>query len=262
MSSTVGKALEMLNLFSLSRPEIGLSEFARLAQQDKATTHRMLGVLARHGFVEQNVASKLYRLGAANLRLARTREASFPVAAIIQPVLQDLSELTGETVHASLVAGHALATIGMVASRKAIHVTMGPGDSLPFHATASGIAILAYLPDEQVEAILQNRLSPYTDHTPIHLPDVMKLVQQARMRGYAVAEQSYESDVTGIAAPLFSADAMAFGAIAVATPAHRMNREVRASTIRAVLDAATLVTRRTGSEPPQHFMLNLRKVAA
>jgi IclR family transcriptional regulator, acetate operon repressor len=262
VSSTVNKALEFLGLFNQTRPEIGLSEMARLADIDKATTHRMLVSLAKHGLVEQNLTSRLYRLGAGTLRLARMREASFPISAIVEPILQELAAQTGETVHASLVAGNALATVGLVASHKAIHVTMGPGDSLPFHATASGIAVLAFLPASRADAILKSKLPAYTMHAPTLSQNILKTVNQVRLRGYAVAEQSFESDVIGIAAPFFSEGGIACGAVAVATPAHRVNRAVRANTIRAVLAAAISLTRKTGVEPPESFVASCRKVAA
>lgn len=262
MSSTVHKALELLGLFNQAKTEIGLSEMARLAETDKATTHRLLTTLSKHGLVEQNIRSKLYRLGAGTLRLARMREASFPISELIDPALKDLAAKTGETVHASLIAGNTLATISMIESQKAIHVSMGAGDSLPFHATASGIAILGFLPEERAVAILKSNSSAYTKHTPTQYQDLLKLANQARARGYAVAEQSYESDVIGIASPFFSADGMVCGAVAVATPSHRVNRDVRAATIRAVFETAISVTWKMGAEPPAHFASSFRKVAA
>jgi IclR family transcriptional regulator, acetate operon repressor len=262
VSLTVNKALELLNHFSQSKPEIGLSDMARLAGCDKATTHRLLTTLAVHGLVEQSSTSKLYRLGAGTLRLARMREASFPLSSAVDPILQELSNKTGETVHASLIAGHSLATVGLITSPKAIHVTMGAGDSLPFHATASGISILAYLPDDQSAYILRNNLAAYTKHTLTQSQDVARQVQLARQRGYAVSEQSFEADVIGIASPFFSADAAVQGAMAVATPAHRMTRDVKSATIRAVCEAALAVTHKFGAEPPPQFAASLRRLAA
>ena len=110
---TVDKALTLLDYFSDRRPAIGLSELARLAGMDKATVHRMATALANHGFLEQDPLTKSYRLGAGILRLARLREACFPVEAIIEPILKALSEETGETAHASLLAGMKLATVGV-----------------------------------------------------------------------------------------------------------------------------------------------------
>jgi IclR family transcriptional regulator, acetate operon repressor len=262
VSSTVDKALEILNYFTQARAQIGLSELARLAERDKATVHRMLTVLAKHGFVEQDEQSKLYRLGAGLLRLARSREASFPISSVIEAELQALMQATGETAHASLIAGGSLATVGIAHGNKAIRVTLEPDQSLPLHATASGIACLAFLPREKLDATLKRKLTGFTPATLITPQELMAAVNVARAKGFAVSDQSYETDVYGIAAPLFSASGYACGAVAVATPAHRMSREVKARTIAAVLEAAVLITRRMGAEPPRSFTSLLLKVAA
>jgi IclR family transcriptional regulator, acetate operon repressor len=262
VSSTVDKALEILNYFTQARAQIGLSELARLAERDKATVHRMLTVLSKHGFVEQDEQSKLYRLGAGLLRLARSREASFPISSVIEADLLTLMQQTGETAHASLMAGGSLATVGIVQGTKTIRVTLEPDQSLPFHATASGIACLAFLPNEKLNAILKHKLTGFTPATPTTAQDVMSAVNLARAKGYAISDQSYETDVCGIASPLFAASGYACGAVAVATPAHRMSREVKARTIAAVMEAAVLITRRMGAEPPRAFTSLLLKVAA
>jgi IclR family transcriptional regulator, acetate operon repressor len=262
MSATVDKALALLDYFTVARSQIGLSDLARLAKADKATVHRMLVVLSKHGFLEQEPQSKLYRLGAGLLRHARNREASFPTSSLVLDILQDLTDQTGETSHASLIAGGSLATIGLVASPKAIHVTLDAGESLPFHATASGIACMAFLPDEHVSAILKRRLASFTDTTPTS-PDVLqKLIAQTRARGVAHSDQGYESDVFGIAAPIFGSHGVACGAVAVATPSHRVTRDVKQATTLSVMDAAVAITRRLGNEPPMSYRSMLNKIAA
>lgn len=262
MSATVDKALELMNLFSQSRPELGLSEVARLASLDKATVHRMLGTLARHGFVEQDIHSKLYRLGAAPLRYARIRESSFPTATIIDRFLQVLGEETGETCHASLIAGGGLATVGVVPGKKALHVTLDAGERLPYHATASGIVCLAFLPEKQLQSILGKKLNSFTEQTTISPDMVLQAVAKARQSGYALADQTYEADVYGIAAPIFDGDGHACGAVAVATPSSRMTREVKTHTIQRVLSAAIRLTESLGAAPPAHYLTLTRKAAA
>jgi IclR family transcriptional regulator, acetate operon repressor len=262
VSSTVDKALDLLNQFSQAHAQIGLSELARLAALDKATVHRMLTVLAKHGFVEQDEQTKLYRLGAGLLRLARSREASFPISSVIDAELQALVQQTGETAHASLIAGGSLATVGIVHGTKAIRVTLEADQSLPFHATASGIACLAFLPGDKMNTIMKRKLASFTSATPTSPDEILAAVSAARNKGFALSDQSYEADVFGIAAPLFSASGYACGAVAVATPAHRMTREVKQRTIAAVMDAAVLMTRRMGAEPPRSFVNLLLKTAA
>jgi IclR family transcriptional regulator, acetate operon repressor len=262
MSSTVDKALELLNHFTVARSQIGLSDLARLAKADKATVHRMLTVMAKHGFVEQEPQTKLYRLGASMLRHARNREASFPTSSLITDILQGLTHQTGETSHASMIAGGSLATVGFVASAKPIHVRMEAGESLPFHATASGIACMAFLPDDHVNNILKKKLNSFTEATASSPEALRKLIEQARTRGFAHSDQSYESDVFGIAAPIFGAQNTALGAVAVATPSHRMTREIKSATSAAVMDAAIAITRRLGHEPPLAFRNLLNEIAA
>lgn len=262
MSSTVDKALDLLSNFTQTRTEIGLSEMARLAKLDKATVHRLLQTLAKHGLVEQNAHNKLYRLGAGTLRLARNREASFPTATLVSDELRALSAITGETSHASLIAGGSLATVGLVMGSKAIHVTLDEGESLPFHATASGIACMAFLPPDHVASILKQKLKKYTDNTNTSSADIAKAIEQTRARGYAVSDQSYESDVYGIAAPLFGSGGLACGAVAVATPAHRMTRDIKNTTVVHVMEAATSISRKMGAEPPVDYLHAMRKAAA
>jgi len=81
---TVDKAMNLLNYFSTEKPEYGLSELAREAGLDKATTLRIMVSLARHGFIEQHPETKKYRLGNSVLRLARIREATG--ADLVQPL--------------------------------------------------------------------------------------------------------------------------------------------------------------------------------
>ena len=82
------------------------------------------------------------------------------------------------------------------------------------------------------------------------------------MLGYAVSDQSYKDDVYGIAAPVFSDTGYSGGAIAVATPSHRMTPEFKREILSAAIDAALLLTRRMGAEPPAEFQSLIRKVAA
>jgi IclR family transcriptional regulator, acetate operon repressor len=262
VSSTVLKALELLSLFSQTQAELGLSELARLAERDKATVHRMLQALAKHGLVEQDAQSRLYRLGVGTLRLARSREASFPTSSLVMAPLLQLAEATGETSHASLIAGGSLATVGLVKGTGALHVSIDAGESLPFHATASGIACLAFLDEAQIKTILKQKLKSYTAKTLTSTDEVLSAVAQARSKGYALSDQSFESDVVGIAAPLFSSTGTATGAVAVATPAHRLTREVRNRTIAHVMQAAILISQRLGAEAPQSYVNLTRKAAA
>lgn len=259
---TVEKALYLLDFFDDKHPELGLSGLARLAGMDKATTHRMLTALARAGMVEQQPATRLYRLGATILRLARIREATFPVTALLQPILEALAAETGETAHASLQAGPSLANVGVVESPRSSRVFVEPGLKLPLHATASGNAFLAFSDPAFVEHVLAQPLASITPDTITDPAALRERLAIARRDGFAHVDQGFEAEVYGIAAPLFGPDGNPVGAIAVATPTHRMTGELSGKIARAVMAAAVTASRAMGGEPPQDYQMRLERNAA
>ncbi len=252
---TVEKALTLLEHFDETRPEIGLSALARLAGMDKATVLRMLNAMAASGLVEQDPASRNWRLGAGLLRLARLREAVFPVGEVIQPILQRLAEETGETAHASLRAGRDLGTIGVVESARSNRVYIEPGLILPLHATASGIAYSAFARPETRAEVLARRLDAHTAATPTDPAQLSARIEAAAARGFAVADQTFESEVCGIALPLFGPDGYASGALAVATPSSRMTPEHARAIVAALNPAARAATQGLGGRVPDHHCI-------
>ncbi|MFN3282048.1 MAG: IclR family transcriptional regulator [Tabrizicola sp.] len=253
MSSTVAKALSLLDYFSESEPEIGLSELARRSGVDKATVHRMLSVMCDHGLLEKRGDARLYRLGAGVLRLARVRETAFPVSAVFQQSLDALSAQIGETAHASLVSGRALATIGVSEASRGSRVSLVAGEILPFHSTASGLAVLAFSRPEVVDRVLAEPLTARTSRTPTDPGIIRARLQEVRLTGYAEADQTNEDDVYGIAMPVFDTDGTPAGAVAVAVPAHRMTNDLRRQIIAALFTESGKLTAGIGGHSSADF---------
>ncbi|PWE27905.1 IclR family transcriptional regulator [Pararhodobacter marinus] len=250
---TVEKALRLLDFFTDKRVEIGLSDLARLSGIDKATVLRMLADMAECGFVEQNPETRRWRLGAGVLRLARLREHAQPVTRVLTPILEKLAQETGETAHASLLSGRDLANIGVIEPARANRVYIEPGLVLPLHATASGIAVTAFLRPEQQERVLARTLTAVTGMTPTSRAALEQVVRRTRERGYAVADQTFEAEVYGIAVPIFGPDGYAAGALAVAIPASRASDEHERKIIAALEPAAQSATTGLGGRPsPEH----------
>ncbi|TIT55228.1 MAG: IclR family transcriptional regulator, partial [Mesorhizobium sp.] len=133
--STVGKAISLLELFTVAEPELGLSDLARRSGFDKATTRRLLVALTGHGLVEQDAATRHYRLGAGLSRLARIREARFPFLQTAVPLVRDLASATAETVHLSEYGIDRLVTVHVEHPARANRVNVDIGQLLPLHST-------------------------------------------------------------------------------------------------------------------------------
>jgi len=255
---TVDKALGLLGFFSENRPSIGLSELARLSGFNKATTRRFLVALERHSFIEQDANTRAYRLGPALLRLARVREAVSPVAAVVQPVLEDIARQVGETAHFSLYAGGSLATVGLVESTKSNRVILEKGEVIPLHATASGLAYLAFARTSTVDAVLRKPLPAFTSQTITGADEIRKLLHSVRKSGTAIAKSMYEDGVCGIASPIFADDGHACGAIAIAAPLSRAQRKVVTSMQPIIRHAAAEITMAIGAAPHPDFSRALK----
>ncbi|MBV0911776.1 IclR family transcriptional regulator [Anianabacter salinae] len=246
---TVAKALSLLDLFTLARPEIGLSDLARLSGMNKATVYRMVSELQAEGLLEQT-GTRAYRIGPAVLRLAALREATVPLRAAAMPLLQRLSDRTGETVHLSFLEGGKLGTYAFTyADAHGTSVRMEDAAVLPFHATASGLAVLAYLPPDRREALLTPPLAGFTAATQTDAARIRAALSQVRASGIAVSTGGFEADVSSLAVPLFAADGSVTGALAVATPVSRMTDALRARIAQALTDTAPALGALWGASP-------------
>ncbi|MEZ5870443.1 MAG: IclR family transcriptional regulator [Nitratireductor sp.] len=247
--STVEKAMELLNHFSLDRPEIGLSEFHRLLKRDKATTFRHLKALQNVGLLEQDEETQRYRIGPAVLRLAHQREITMPRRAGVRAVLPQLAAATGETAHASLFEGAQLLTLAHhEASLHSNRVVMNDA-ILPLHATGSGHVVLAF-GDDNLRKLAISKMTRFTEHTVVSEEQLAIQLESTRRTGFGVSIEGYESGVHGIAAPLFDHSGKVAGSVAVACVASRMTPELESTIKQELVSAATRITRSWGGTIP------------
>ena len=228
---TVDKAFAVLDQFSLSRKEIGLSEMSRLAGLDKAATRRLLVAMAKHGFIEQSAETRKYRLGHGFLRLARIREATVPVIQAAQEAVDWLMQETNETAHASLPGAKGMTTIAFRLPNRGRVINIAPGEVLLYHATASGMIYLAFADQTRAAEILSLDREKCTTATVTAKAKVQSACKSFRAQGYALVRNSYEMDVAGVAIPYFEPDGTPIGSIALAMP----NRELTETRLREVL---------------------------
>ena len=251
---TVSKALSLLSFFAPDRTEIGLSDLTRLSGMNKATVYRLMAELQESGFVEQGENDRAYRLGPQVLHLAALREASTPILSVSRRILRELSEETGETTHVSLGHDGWVQTLSHAYSpRHATKVTMEDAQTVTYHATSSGLAILAYSDPEFVDRILSQPMTAHTQLTLTNQEEIRAKLDEIRNQGFSSTEGSFELEVHSHAAPVFGADGKALGALAVAAPSSRMDAPQQAKIREALCRAGADLTHRIGGRPPASY---------
>lgn len=235
---TVDKALTVLDQFTFSKTEIGLSEMARMAGLDKAATRRILVALIKHNFIEQSQETKQYRLGHGFLRLARIREATVPVSHIAKDVVTRLTDQTNETIHVSIPGPHGMTTIAHKLPNRGRVVNIIPAQVLNYHATASGLVFLAFATKETADRILTLRREKITPETITSKPELQRVAKQFRAQGFSQSRNSFEDDVASIAVPFFVEEGDPAGTIAIALPESEMTDERCDALVPLLKDAA------------------------
>lgn len=258
--STIGKALALLDTLSRLNKEAGLTDIARLCALDKATARRFLVELEKHGFVEQDPDSRRYRIGSAPVRLARIREARFPFLRIAIPFIKALAESSTETVHLSEFSGGRLSTIHVEDSPRAHRIIVDVGSLLPFHATASGLAFLAFCPQTEIDAALAKNLERFTDSTVTDPKLVRATLDETATRGFSISHQGLEAGVISTAAPVRAPSGRPIGCVAIAAPLSRTTKAaIQEFGAQAVATANAISEKYYGSERPVGTIPDIRR---
>ncbi len=250
--SSATKTLELLGYFSVNRPEIGLSQFCRLAGRDKATTYRHLRTLEDTGFIEQNPLNKRYRLGPALLQLAQTRELTVPRKSGAEPALKVLANATGETTHVSVLSGTVI--YPLLSCESDVHSTRVIIDvqTTPLHATASGLCVLAFGPDELLDVASVN-MTAFTDQTLNSRAALEDAIQGVRETGFGRTDRSFEDEVSSLSAPIFDQTGLLVGAVSVACVASRFTPAFEAGLYHPLVLASRTITQNWGGEIPEYI---------
>lgn len=202
LTTSVGKALALLNAFDSSSTVLGVTELARFAGMPKSTSYRLLVALETGGFVERDgtnyrLAARLFELG--NL-LPHCRPSNLRDIAL--PYLSDLYELSHETVHLATVDGLDVLYLEKIYGHNPVRSPSHVGKRVAAHCAAIGKAILAQSDETVISSVIRNGLRPRTPRT-IVLPHVFRSVlKTSRAEGVAYDHEEASVGLSCVAAPI------------------------------------------------------------
>lgn len=207
-------------MFDDEHLSVSAIEVARQLNVARSTAYRYLQSLAQLQFIEEADGSG-YQLGRRVLDLARLARRGMGLSKTALPVMKRLADEVGEAVLLTRLAGSAVVCLEREdANTRAVRISYERGETLPINAGASAFVLLAWLPDEQVDAILGDTSFPaFTKRTMTRKSDIMRRLAETREHGYAVSHAELDSDVLGVAAPLRNESADVIGAISIAAVA-------------------------------------------
>jgi DNA-binding IclR family transcriptional regulator len=198
---SVERALALLDAIAAASPRGDtVAELALACDINRATAWRLLATLEDHGMVDRDPASNRYQIGYTVARLA----AASGVDGLVRRahhVLERVCAQTGES--ASLAVGRrtGLVYVDEVAPRSVLTVNW-LARPVPLHATSTGKAWLAWLPEPEARSVLGPVLEGFTDATVTDVSRLLGEFGQIREQGYAVSAGELEPALYGVSAPV------------------------------------------------------------
>jgi DNA-binding IclR family transcriptional regulator len=176
---SVDRALTLLEALARSGGGVALTDLSTSAQLNISTCHHLLATLVKWGYVAK-APGRRYALGARGLHLGHAFLKQVDLPRRAQPFVERINEETGESVHLAVLQGDSVITLLRREGRHAVRVDTGAiGTSDAPHATATGKAMLAWLPEHEIRRILSQRGMPRFTPNTISEPDA--LIEELRL---------------------------------------------------------------------------------
>lgn len=221
---TVYKAGQVLNLFSVERPEWGVSEAAQELGFPKSSTSGLMSALAEQGLL-QRTGERRYKLGWQIMAMSRVLLETTEFRSEARRAMERLVSLFGETVHlAALERGQVIYVDKLQGTRAVLVAVTVVGGKFPAHATGVGKAILAHRPWAEVVEVLEREGMPaLTTNTITTLEGFREEMERVRRRGYAYDIEEAVPELCCVAAPIRTYTGEVVASMSLSVPAYRFS---------------------------------------
>jgi DNA-binding IclR family transcriptional regulator len=241
------RALALLDALSQQGPDLALGEISQSLKLHKSTAHRLIMVLERHRLLERNSRTGRYRLGLKLFELGTKAVSQLDLREQARPFLERVVLETGETVHLCIYDDGEVVYVDKVEPARSVRLASSVGRRNPAYCTAVGKAIMAYLPEAQIDdAVRKHGLHPLTTKTVSTLAEFKTELERIRERGYSIDDEENEEGVSCVGAVVRGFDGDAVAAISVSGPTFRLGKEKVALIAQSVIAAAEGLSKELG----------------
>jgi 2-aminomuconate deaminase len=241
-NTSVGKAFEILGVFSAHRQELTATEVARHIGASVATVHRFLLTLEEIGAVTRTAQGR-FCLGIRLAELGGRVEQNKLLVEAAQPHLDAMSAKFREVAHIAVRNGKTAAYVTRSLPDRPMRIGID-GGTVPLHCSAVGKVLLAGLQLAARRELIQRlELHRFTDRTLCDATALLAHLDIVARQGFAVDEGEWEDGVRCIAVPLLDPHHGVAAAVAISAPASRLDDATLAACRTALLATADRIHR-------------------
>lgn len=201
---SVDRALQILNLFSLSNPRLGITQISRELGLHKGTVQGLVRTLTNAGFLQRDGETRRYQLGLKIHELGVILAGSLEINQKASAPAHNLAKQTQHLVRIAILDGDSvLVTLDAYPTPQRF-LTWQFGPRAPIYCTALGKALYAFLSRQEVEGYLKRvKLIPYTPQTITKKDKFRRELEETRKRGYSINQGENLLARAAIGVPIF-----------------------------------------------------------
>ncbi len=219
--STLQRGLEILDMLA-EQTELSVSETAARLNINRSSAHRFLSTLRESGYVVQNSQGR-YQASFRLFELGQKVVGRLEIIEVGHPFLVELADLSRETINLGYWENNEILHIDKINSTEILRMDQPIGDRGPAYATALGKAILAALPEPELQKYMAGVcFEPKTPKTISCRADLLKELEVIRLKGYAVDDEELCLGLRCVSSPVFNHNDFPGYAVSISGPTIRM----------------------------------------
>lgn len=246
-SQSLERGLNVVELISASHHAMGTREIARALNLSPAIIQRLLNTLSERNYIQQDPATRRYRIGYRMLSISASLQASDVLLAEGKKALEDIVRQIRVDAYLGALKQDSIIYLLSINGNGPVTVKTEIGQRIPIHSTALGKVLLAAMPDHEVLDLLGQ--GPLPAMTPKTITDPQKLIlalEDVRRNGYASVEDENILGISSVGAPVRDAAGRTCAAISVSYSRHFTPELDETSVASLVLAAARAISQGVG----------------
>ena len=210
----LGRGLSVIEAFDDDHSRLTLAEVSARTGIPRTATRRHLLSLCHFGYAQTD--GKLFWLAPRVLRLGQSYLGSARLPRLVQPFIQRLSIVTGETVNISILDKHEVIYLARSNSPRLVSIGFHAGARIPAHTVTPGVVLLSPLNDTALAHwVSEHEFAGFSPYTVMDPATFTGNVIAARRLGYWITEQMLDVGLGGVAVPLKDRHGKSVGAISI-----------------------------------------------
>lgn len=204
-SSIVAKILSVVSIISETRTPLTFSELVTKSGLNKSTLHRLLAICTEEKLVQFDKGRKVYLIGPKIFDLVRNAYSGYDIQAVALGEMMRLHDLFDGNVTIGIPSGLEVVYLRILEAKQSLGAIQRPGMREPVHCSASGKALLAFLPDAMIVSKLNGYVfERFTDQTITNKTAFTTALAEVRQNGFAYNNREEYDQFHGISAPIFN----------------------------------------------------------